>query len=361
MGTSSSASILGVLPLIAAGFIFNAIFYVTRFRLTKADGQRLFFACVISGFAIGFVAFIIRALAKEWLSHFERLHDALDWLHAAIPVPFGLTFLLAILLACVLGFVGNGLLVLYKFVVDRKDRRRLSVWVYWKCMAEHVTALDQLLRRAVFANELVLLCLKSRKVYCGAIFDITGKQESAIAHVQLIPIFSITRDKDLLKFVPSTRTDYRAYGLKLAFDRSSTLRRLIRSFLQLYKTISNSKRDADRLSRPVAVRMARWTHTHVIAIAGALLRSLGVGNSGRDGVDVRVALKAHIKGLLAEQKQLRQVLRPYVVNGEFDVSVWAKVIPVTEIESASLYRDDDKFTKWFTTGDGLNEPVDTAS
>lgn len=226
-------------------------------------------------------------------------------------------------------------------------------------MSEHVTAFDELLRRAVFEDALVLLCLKSRKVYCGVVSDITGKHQSAIAHVQLIPTFSITRDKDLLSFLPETRTEYRAFGLKRAFDRKSTLDRLIRSFVQVYKTVADSEKQALGSRGGVHKRVADLVHSQLMDIARTILRPFGFRPVLNEDRDFKEELKTHVKDLLSERRQLRDLLLPYLQGGRFDVSVWAKVIPVTEIESASLYKAGS-YEKWFASTDE-REDADVAA
>ena len=183
-------------------------------------------------------------------------------------------------------------------------------------MQEHITALDELLRQAVLADSLVLLCLKSRKVYCGVISEIRGNHESAIAHVQIIPAFSIARNKDTLQFEKSTKTEYRAYHLKLAFERIRTLNAMIR--------------DATILMRIFKVSFSRST--------------ISDSNASKE---VLRPLRQIIRKLITERKQLRRTLEPYGSPESFNIDEWVKVIPVTEIESASLYKDED-YDKWFS-------------
>jgi len=250
----------------------------------------------------------------------------MDWFHASIPVPYGLTFVATIILAVFAGHLANGVLWIRKRIKTPEDRRRVSVWAYWRSMSEHVTALDELIRRAVSDDSLVLLCLKSRKVYCGSISGIRGTHESAAAHIQIVPSFSITRDKDSLSFNAGTKTDYKAYSLKRAFDRQVTLGGEIREFAKV-------------------IRIVR-----------------GDGAPGNDERQRRYSvlsgLKRHARKLIAERKALRRSLAYYGTPQTFDVSQWVKVIPVSEIESASLYRDDD-YDKWFSNGPVEGVPLDT--
>ncbi|WP_139382675.1 DUF6338 family protein [Luteibacter sp. 22Crub2.1] len=314
MGTSSGASLVGILPLLAAGFIFNSIFYRTRFRLARADGQRLFFSCVIAGFSIGCIAFAIAASLRRHLPSEGRFRELMDWFHQAIPVPYSMTFLGAIMLAAFFGHAANGYLWWRKRLKAPADSRRVSVWTYWREMSEHVTALDELVRRAVSDDSLVMICLKSRKVYCGLISGIRGVHESAMVHIQLIPAFSITRDKDSLKFLPETRTEYRAFSLKRAFDRKASLDSEIRDIARLVRVLR-------------AVRSMSEASPDEPTIAG-------VKNYGRQ--------------LIRERTDLVENLARYGALQSFDATEWLKVIPASEIESASLYKDGD-FDRWFST------------
>jgi len=188
------------------------------------------------------------------------------------------------------------------------------VWTYWREMSEHVTALDELVRRAVSDDSLVMICLKSRKVYCGLISGIRGVHESAMVHIQLIPAFSITRDKDSLKFLPETRTEYRAFSLKRAFDRKASLDSEIRDIARLVRVLR-------------AVRSMSEASPDEPTIAG---------------------VKSYGRQLIRERTDLVENLARYGALQSFDATEWLKVIPASEIESASLYKDGD-FDRWFST------------
>jgi hypothetical protein len=240
----------------------------------------------------------------------------MDWLHSSIPVPYGLTFIATIALAFALGHLSNIYLWVRKKVKAPDDKRRVSVWAFWRCMPEHITAMDELLRRAVFADSLVLLCLKSRKVYCGVVSETRGNHESSIAHVQIIPAFSITRNKDTLQFEKGTKTEYKAYYLKKAFERKETLNQMIEDSAFLLEIIEK------RLQQMVR-------------------------NDRKLNRDLLVTLRETIQQQKTERQQIEKDLEPYSQRGSFDLSDWVKIIPVSEIESASLYKDED-YGKWFS-------------
>jgi len=318
VGEGGNESLVGILPLLAAGFIFNNIYYATKFRLSKADGQRLFFSCVIAGFAIGVAAFAACFALRTLISVDSFPRRALDWTHRSIPVPYGLTFIATMLLAYVLGHLGNLYLWFRKIRKAPGDKRRVSVWIYWRTMPEYITALDELFSRALREDSLVLICLKSRKVYCGLITETRGDHDSAVAHVQFLPSFSITRDTDTLLFDWDTKTEYKAYSLKRAAERKRSIEAEIRNTNEMIDTIqrlaaaSSSTSESPYLSLVEPLRLRITTHNQ-------------------------------------ERAKLDQVLSPYSHNGKFSVNEWVKVIPVTEIESVSIYKDDDH-AKWFNHG-----------
>ena len=251
------------------------------------------------------------------------LRDSTVWIHRAIPVPYGMTFAVSIILAVVLGHAGNGMLWARQRLSAPHDNRRVSVWAYWRSMSEHVTALDDLMRRAVLEDEQVLLCLKSRKVYCGIVSEIRGNYEAGSAHVQLIPSFSITRDKDTLKFCADTRTEYRAYRLKRAFDRKESLDRMISRTVGVIRFVRERRSDSPQSERGEAT-------------------------------DVMDDLKVSARGLIRERRVIRRLLAQFGVDGRFDVTEWVKVIPIAEVESASLYKDDDA-DRWFVQAEASEE------
>lgn len=325
MGSGSGTSLVGILPLLAAGFIFNRIFYITQFRLSKADGQRLFFSCAISGLLIGTCAFALCFALRTHVSTGSSLRSMMDWMHSSIPVPYGLSLIATMLLAFGLGHLANLYLWTRKRFIASDDKRLVKVWAYWRCMPEHISALDELLRRALNSDTLVLLCLKSRKVYCGVVSEMRGNHGSAVAYVQLIPFFSITRDKDTLQFLNNTKTEYRAYSLKRAYERKRTVDAVIQETIAMYQFLRRDQemRGADK-------------HSEVL--------------------EVMQELKQVIRSQIKQRNLIKATLKPYIPDDDFDISTWVKVIPVTEVESASLYKDAD-YNKWFASAAIVTESV----
>ncbi|MGN6227467.1 MAG: hypothetical protein ACTHNM_08535 [Dyella sp.] len=308
---ATAISLIGILPLILAGYLFNSIYYTKKFRLSKADGQRYFFACATTGLVIGALAFSVGYFIK---THFVEGHKSDEilvrtvvYVHHAIPFPYGVTYVFALAMAYIMGHLGNGYLWVRKKYKARDDERRVSVWCYWRCMPEYITGLDVLLRRAISSDSLILLCLKSRKVYCGTISEVRGDHESSAAYLQIIPFFSITRDKDSLQFDWKTKTEYKAYSLKKALERQRSIKSALESAKALAKDVQK-------------------------------LVSESLGNLSFD-------FSAPVEELEQEQTLLEQELN-ILEGADIDLSEWVKVIPITELESISLYKDED-YAKWF--------------
>jgi hypothetical protein len=229
-------------------------------------------------------------------------------------VPYGLTFIAAMLSAYIAGHLGNLYLLARKKIKAPKDDRRVSVWMYWRTMPEYITAFDELFARALRDDKLVLISLKSRKVYCGLITETRGDHDSAVAHVQFLPSFSITRDKEKLQFDWATKTEYIAYSLKRTAEREASIQAEIESAKQAIAFVERFAKE-----RP--------------AIAG--LQREFVARA-----------RMQIEDSQKECERLGNVLKPYLRDGQLSVSDWVKVIPVTEIESVTIYKDDD-YQKWF--------------
>lgn len=109
---SASGTLLGLLPLLTAGFIFNVLFYRTRFEVTPAEGQRLFFMSATAGLLLGVVAYPLSAmLPQRWLLAGANIYHVKE----AAPLLF------AMLLAPVLALVGNALYWFWKDALNIED------------------------------------------------------------------------------------------------------------------------------------------------------------------------------------------------------------------------------------------------
>jgi hypothetical protein len=184
---------LALLPILISGYLFNTIFYPLRYFSGQAEGQKLFFLAAGSGLLIVAAVFVAAGeiAAAEWFagSMIESVSRSVD---RHIPVPHASLLVLSMLAAVALGFACNGLLW-FKF--GRKGRSTAKQ-VYNRLTDRFGNALCQILRRGADQQKLVLLNLKSRKVYCGRILEVPPNIEMEGACIELLPSFSGYRDRD---------------------------------------------------------------------------------------------------------------------------------------------------------------------
>lgn len=281
-----------ILPVLTAGFLFVVIHYKTRLLASQAEGQRLFFMCAASGLVMSALAHAV--LNWSWV-------PAPEWfarLFSGIPDGGHRQHVLTFLLGPAVAVIANGAYAIYYgWRVDKDSKSYASNAWEWAISA-HIrksgSPLRRMLVQAVDSNgeKLILLSMGSRKVYCGAVRRLPA-QHSGDEYIEIIPMFSATRNKDTLKF--EERIEYPAFHLW----------RLKQRIVVLQDTI------ADRSTTPavresseaeLAERQATFDSVVVTAPAG------------------------------------------YAEN--LDIDLWAKVIPVKEIESLSLY-DEDSNSRWF--------------
>lgn len=289
--------LLGLLPVLTAGYLFNIVFYRTRFVAASAEGQRLFFMCAASGLFIAVLVFP----AYHWLIG-PRLDPPLA---AVLPTahlgPLMGTLLLAPLIAALLNL---GYVAWHTIITDELGDSTWE-WLFAKLTLRFGSPLQRLLIRAAERQDLVMLSLQSRKVYCGLIARLPASGRSGDQqYVQIIPKFSATRDKDSLRL--TEQIDYFPFSLWQAQQRVSSLQRL------------QSMMERVGLSHPVAVRG-----------------------------EVRTLADIHEE--LRELEQLLVDVDKNVAPGYLErlrIDDWAKVIPVAQIESASVF-DEEAFDGWF--------------
>ncbi len=287
-----TAGLAAILPVLTAGFLFVVIHYKTRLLASHAEGQRLFFMCAASGLALSALAHLILAATPAGiLAHLaERIPDSHDRQHA-------LTFLLGPVAACLANLFYA---IYYWLCVDAESKSHASTAWEWAISA-HVRRSGNPMRRmlvqAVDSNgeQLVLLSLGSRKVYCGAVRRLPAPTPGE-EFIEVIPMFSVTRNKDSLQF--EHRIDYPAFHLWRLKQRIALLQKLI---------------------------------------------GLASGNAEKAGE--REAIEAELKD---RQTLLASVAEtaPAGYTEKLDIDLWSKVIPVREIESISFY-DEEGNDKWF--------------
>jgi hypothetical protein len=284
--------LLGLLPLLTAGFIFNVLFYRTRFEVTPAEGQRLFFMSATAGLLLGVVAYPLSAmLPQRWL------HAGANIYHVKEAAPL----LFAMLLAPVLALVGNALYWFWKTVsVDAQGST--WEWQYRRLIKKYGNPQQQLLLRAMEADspKLVLLSLSSRKIYCGIIRRMPALFSDKDRHIEIIPKFSAYRDKDTL--VMKERVDYYAFDVWLAKQRLDVLKR--------YQCKERADQERNGVNAP--------------ASNPAVQKEL-----------------EDIEALLLEA----DARSPGFIDA-LNIEDWTKVIAIDQIEVASIY-DESAFQAWF--------------
>lgn len=201
------AGLAAILPTLTAGFLFVVIHFKTRILASHAEGQRLFFMCAASGLALSALAQAILALAPaNTLDHVGKyVTNHQDRQHV-------LTFLLGPIVALAANLVYT---VYYWLLVKPESKSHASSPWEWAISA-HVRRSGNPMRRmlvqAVDSNgeQLVLLSLGSRKVYCGAVRRLPAPTPGE-EFIEVIPMFSATRNKDSLQF--EYKIDYPAFHI----------------------------------------------------------------------------------------------------------------------------------------------------
>jgi len=306
-------SIIGLLPLLVSGYLFNLLFYPFRFFTGRADGQRLFFMSAGSGLIIGGIAFGLSyaaSIAATTFSAFEGwLPNTIETLHQAIPVSWIGSLLLAIILGPVLAFLGNGFIFLFRKFATAQEVRT-SRWIYGEMNLRFGSPLARLLRQAADDQKLVLINLSSRKVYCGRIMEAPLIVDGENAYIELLPKFSTYRDQDTLALNKNV-LNYPAFNLWESQRYRDERRRLL-----------------DHIEFRLADTRTFWPFYQRM--------SVGTRNTYERA-------RATINNELEEIEKLIGEIAP----PNFDVHDWIKVIPCGEVESASFF-DDDAFKSWFS-------------
>lgn len=311
-------SIIGLLPLLVSGYLFNLIFYPFRFFTGRADGQRLFFMSAGSGLIIGAIAFGLSyaaSIAATTFSAFEGwLPNTIETLHQIIPISWIGSLLLTIILGPVLAFFGNGLIFLFRKLVATQEIKT-SRWIYGEMNSWFGSPLARLLRQAADDQKLVLVNLSSRKVYCGRIMEAPLIVDGENAYIELLPKFSTYRDQGTLALNRNV-LNYPAFNLWESQRYRDERRKLLNHI--------ESRLADTRTFWPFYQRMSSGTRKMY--------------------EKARTTINDELEDI---EKLIGEIAPP-----NFNVRDWIKVIPCSEVESASFF-DDDAFKSWFSDP---NEP-----
>lgn len=282
-----------IIPALTAGFLFVVIHYPTRLLSAAAEGQRLFFMCAAFGLMLSGAAYLVLGLIRPVL-HVDVLPIGLQ----SVAWHQLLTFALGIVLAGIANFV---IFCYYTVFVDSETKSYASTPWEW-IVSEYVRRFGNPLRRmlvesldSVAGERLILVTLVSRKVYCGAIKR-TPVPTMGEDYIELIPMFSATRNKESLKF--EHQIDYPVFHLWRIRQRIALLQRV----KEISSLDSNASLEPALLDRELSE--LEEVHASVLETA------------------------------------------PRGYAEKFDINLWSKVIPVREVESISFF-DEEGNDKWF--------------
>lgn len=305
MGSSAAFALI---PLLICGFLFNAIFVPLRYFSSKAEGQKLFFMAAGSGALISSLVFAITGVllslkaVPPWVLVIAHAIDA------SIPIPFACRLIATLVAGAALGIALNFLL----WPFYGWSSKKVAKGIYNKLIDKHGNSLTQLLRKATDRQKLVILTLKSRKIYCGRILEVPSSIERDDACIEILPSFSAYRDKDTLR-MGRERTDYPVIALWEARRYLDSRKSVLETFEYLVRKIGEDSYDREEL----------------IAARNSLAKDISDAEAG-----------------------IQSVGEP----PNFDANDWIKIIPVGEIESASFY-DPDAYEKWFAPETGSSQPT----
>lgn len=315
MGAGSSA--IAVLVLVISGYVFNLIFHPARYFAGRAEGQKLFFMSAGSGILIGTVVFLAVSGLKPCLAPDSWPLQFAQFVNRSVPIPYAFRLILTLIASVTLSSFLN--LISVRFVGGAKEQKQLlkgtartrAQRVYDRLTDSNGSPMAQLFRRAADRQSLVMLTLKSRKIYCGRIFEVPPNIDASDACIEILPSFSAYRDKDSLR-MGAERTDYPVIELWIARQRLYTLSQNIDAF------------DCNR--------------------AGLQQRIVAAGLPA--GLAEKFMRRTR-RLIETQRKEALDVVTKFQGKREIDVSDWIKVIAIKEIESASFY-DPDAYAAWFS-------------
>lgn len=305
MGAGGAALIL--LPLLISGYLFNLIFYPLRYFSNRADGQRLFFMAAGSGLLLGSAVFLMTGVLKAPASFVgSALHDIAKGIDGSIPVPYACRLLATLFFSVAAAFSLNCVL----WLIYGRGKRPTAKRVYNKLTDAFGNPLCQLLRKAADKQKLVMLTLKSRKIYCGRILEVPPNIEREDACVELLPSFSSYRDKDTLR-MGKEKTDYPVIALWEAKQYLFSREQMLKAFV---------------------LEISRY------------------GYAAPEGL-----IQREIEKIQTEISDAKAVIAQFGEPAGFSPADWMKVIAIKEIESASFY-DADAYHVWFDQDDSVASP-----
>jgi hypothetical protein len=305
-----SVALFLLLPILIAGYVLGASNYRFRYFSLRAEGQRLFF----SSAGLGLATVAAYMLLMEWLAakySFNASQNFFDYLRISPDHPTGPAAWIALLLfAWLTAWLGN----IIDLVIQRKSPGTTREKVFSRLIESHGSSLAKLLRTAANSQRLVLITLKSRKVYCGRIIAAPIDIDHSNPFVELLPIFSSYRDKDSFA-LSDDRTPYPIMALWEA---------------QKAKKVAES--ELSNLEKEIEMPRNKDLDDKV----------------KEDLAHMQMKIKERIdQASRAIDDFLRDNDHPLLNN--IDLSGWIKVFPISEIESASFF-ETNLPKHWFKKG-----------
>lgn len=238
MGAGSSA--IAVLVPVISGFIFNLIFHPVRYFSSRAEGQKLFFMSAGSGIHLSALVFLVVSVIKPFLHAESRPFRLAQFVNQSIPTPYARRFIFAFISSVAICSFLN---LFSEWIVPGTKLKQQLLKSKSRTRAQRLcdrladsngSFMAQLFRRAADKQTLVVLTLKSRKIYCGRIFEVPPNIDEADACIEILPSFSAHRDKYRLR-MGEARTEHPVLELWIARQRLYTLEENNRLLDQSYK------------------------------------------------------------------------------------------------------------------------------
>lgn len=195
------AAALALIPLIVSGYLFILLWYRMRFLLFTVDGQRLFFSAAAAGMVLAAFAF---PLYGKLATGNSRLDEFVEY----YPMPYAGQLMATMVLGIVAGLVASLVEGMLHWVRAWRTKdwhgrgRRPEAWLQPmqdRVIRAYTNPMKQLLLDAFEREQLVMLTLSSRKVYCGVLLRFMPLLRDGDQYIRIIPMFSAHRDKDNLE------------------------------------------------------------------------------------------------------------------------------------------------------------------
>lgn len=180
----SSLVPLFLLPVLA-GFKFNNEWEVTRYKVAREDGHRLYFKAALSGFFIALSIFLLLCFLAFFCSCFDPLINRL--VSSATPAASVLPMLLLIALASSPLVAWPLARLLNLFITDTN--------AYFSRALEH-DEFEEILVTAVAQASMLMVSMSSGKVYVGFVYTTGDIISNERKYLGIIPVSSGYRNRE---------------------------------------------------------------------------------------------------------------------------------------------------------------------